>query len=212
MTTVNASGLAKALDVSAGRISQYVSERKLDGCFVGEGRARRFDLEKCAAALGRTLDAGQMMGNGAGTAKALRDLAAPDLDLSEDRDGAASIPRADPDADRYQRARADMAEQKATEGRLKLAELEGRYVLATEAALEVRRALAAEVTEFETVLRTAAQQIAAEHGLDAPTVRAVLVKAWREHRQRRADLAAAQAESAEFSDAEAAEAEAVACQ
>ncbi|SDX90098.1 hypothetical protein SAMN05444336_112107 [Albimonas donghaensis] len=211
MTTVNASGLAKALDVSPGRISQYVREGKLDGCYAGEGRARRFDLAKCAEALGRTLDQGQLMGNGAGTARALRDLA--DLEPSDGEGrGAPAIPRSDPAADRYQRARAEMAEMKATEGRLKLAELEGRYVLASQAELEIRRALAAEVAEFETVLRTAAQQVAAEHGLDAPTVRAVLVKAWREHRQRRADLAAAQAAGAEFADVEAAEAEAVACQ
>ena len=72
MTLLNSGDLAKALNVSKGRVSQYVSEGKLAGCFTGDGRARRFDLGKAATALGRQLDPGQMMGNGAGTRAAIR--------------------------------------------------------------------------------------------------------------------------------------------
>lgn len=85
MGQVNATELAQALNVSKPRVSQYVSEGKLAGCYSGEGRARRFDLAACAKALGRTLDRGQMLGNGAATRRALREIAAaeraPGLDL-----------------------------------------------------------------------------------------------------------------------------------
>mgnify|MGYP003147896493 FL=1 len=162
-----------------------------------------------ASELAKVLD-GQMMGNGAGTAGALRDLTQESPDPSspaEPRE--VTLPRSDAEADRYQRARADIAETQAVQGRLKLAEMEGRYVLATEVDLQVRRAIAAEIAEFETVMRTGAQKIAAEHGLDAPAVRAVLTTLWRAHRARRAEVAAAQAEAAELTDAEAAEIETV---
>lgn len=210
MPTVTASELAKVLDVSKGRISQYVGEGKLEGCYSGEGRGRRFDLAKCADALGRTLDPGQMMGNGSGTAEAIRGLAGSSpatVAPTEPRE--ATLPRADAEADRYQRARADIAETQAVQGRLKLAEMEGRYVLATEVDLQVRRAIASEIAEFETVLRTGAQKVAAEFGLEAPAVRAILTTLWRSHRARRAEVAAAQAEDAAYSEAEAQEAEAV---
>ena len=55
MVGLNTTELAARLAVSKARVSQYVSEGKLDGCYVGEGRARRFDLDKVATALGRRL-------------------------------------------------------------------------------------------------------------------------------------------------------------
>ena len=70
MELLTATQLAKKLDVTRGRISQYVSAGKLDGCFSGSGRQRRFDLDKVKAALQHRLDPGQMMGNGAVTKKA----------------------------------------------------------------------------------------------------------------------------------------------
>ena len=42
---VNATTLAQRLGVSKARISQYVAQGTLAGCFTGEGRARRFDLD-----------------------------------------------------------------------------------------------------------------------------------------------------------------------
>lgn len=205
MTLVTSSGLADRLGVSRGRISQYVAEGKLAGCYTGDGRARRFDLGKCAAALDRKLDLGQRMGNGAETAGAIRNLP---LDQPAPRSTEANpFPtRADPEADRYQKARADIAEVKAVKERLALAESEGRYVLASEVELNMRRVLAAEIAEIESVLRTAAQKVAAEMFIDARSVRAILLGAWREHRANRADAAAERAVTAQFSEAEQAEA------
>ena len=57
---MNATQLATELGITKGRVSQYVSEGKLDGCFTGDGRARRFDVGKVRAALDQRLDPGQM--------------------------------------------------------------------------------------------------------------------------------------------------------
>jgi len=91
MTFLSSSELAATLKVSKARVSQYVSERKLEGCYSGEGRARRFDLAKVAVALGRTLDPGQMMGNGAATKSALRRIV-PLPGLGPDQDDEAAEP------------------------------------------------------------------------------------------------------------------------
>lgn len=212
MQTLSASQLADALEVSRGRVSQWVAAGQLDGCFAGEGRARRFDLSKCAERLGRRLDPGQMMGNGARTVAALKAAAAPaspppaappsapppSPDPAQPVAPAPDPPAApaDDDAARYQRARADREEQRAQRERLEMEAAAGRYVLASEVEIEVRRAMAAEVAQFEAVLRSGAQKLAAELGLDGPTVRAVLVAEWRAHRQRQADRAAALAAEA----------------
>lgn len=204
MTSVTASELAGALGVTRGRISQYVREGKLEGCYSGQGRGRRFDLEKSAQALDRRLDPGQSLGNGAAAAEARRGLSR-DGETPPAADPEPQLPSADPDADRYKRARAEMAEVRAMKERLALAETEGRYVLASEVDLNVRRAIAAELSEVESVLRTAAQKIAAEHSVDGRAVRTILFGVWREHRARRSGAAAEQAGAAQFSEAEQAE-------
>ena len=203
---LTASQLAAALGVSRPRISQLVSERKLDGCFAGDGRARRFDLEKCIAALDRQLDPGQQMGNGAAAAGRRREVArGAEPRISSGASDQMTLPASSAGGDRYQVARAELAETRAVRERMALAELEGRYVLAADVELATRRAIAAEVAEFEGVLRLAAAAIAAEHGLEARFVRASLLKQWRAHRATRAEAARLASESAAPSDEEAAE-------
>ena len=46
------SELARIFGVSKQRVHQWVKEGKLNGCYTGEGHFRRFDLGKCAEALG----------------------------------------------------------------------------------------------------------------------------------------------------------------
>ena len=78
---MNTTQLANELGISKGRVSQWVSEGKLDGCYTGDGRARRFDVEKVRAALQHRLDPGQLLGNGADTRRRLReDEARPEAD------------------------------------------------------------------------------------------------------------------------------------
>lgn len=210
MTLLNSGDLAKALNVSKGRVSQYVSEGKLAGCFTGDGRARRFDLDKAATALGRQLHPGQMLGNGAGTRAAIRtvvqrkdtgpvqgqlgrdagiertgdddDDSAP-IPARLQRDGGELTPR---DPDRYDLARTQKAEEEARRLRRLNAEAEGTFVLAAEVERQVARMLSQEVAEIEAVLRDGARKVADKLGVDFKAVRQLLMEQWRSHRASRA--------------------------
>lgn len=207
---INSTQLANQLGVSKARVSQYVSEGKLAGCFTGDGRSRRFDLAKCADALGKRLDPGQLMGNGAATKAALTKIQTDEpnaIPLKEHRrsggNGAESIPGSDPD--RYELARIQKAEEEARKLRRQNAEAEGHYVLASEAAQITTRMIAQEIAEFETVLRDGARVIADKLGVDFKTARQHLVETWRTHRAGRAEALTVQADAAELTEAEAEE-------
>lgn len=205
MANLNATELANKLDLSKARISQYVSSGKLDGCYVGEGRARRFDAAKVAQALGKRLDLGQMTGNGLNTRKALREL--PDDDATaespprQQSDGA--LPTNDPD--RLVLATTQIKEEEARRRRRENARDEGLWVLTDEVQRNSARALAKEVAQFETVLRDAAREVADRLGVDFREVRKIMVDQFRGHRARRAAQLAQQAGEATMTEAELAE-------
>lgn len=194
---MNTTDLAKELGLSKGRISQYVSEGKLDGCFTGAGRARRFNVDKVRAVLEQRLDPGQMLGNGAETKRKLRD-AAPAPDPVDDsgalpkRDG--QLPRNDPD--RYELARIQKVEEEARRLRRQNMLEEGSVVLADKAGREAARLLSKELAQIEDFLRRGARAIADELGVDHKHSRKILIDLWREHRGARAEAMAEEAEAA----------------
>jgi hypothetical protein len=183
--------LADRLQVSKGRVSQYVSAGKLDGCYTGDGRARRFDLVKVCSALGKRLDMGQMMGNGAATKRAIAALQGGDDDPPAPRqaetlrDGA-ELPASD--TGRYDLARTQKAEEEARKLRRQNLQEEGRYVLATEVERQVTKVLSQEIAEFEGVLRVAARAVADQMGVDFKVARKILIDTWRGHRAARAGV------------------------
>ena len=205
MSQLSASELAGTLNVSKARVSQYVSEGKLAGCFTGDGRARRFDLAACAKALGRTLDKGQLMGNGAATRKALSVIAkgADSAPIYSDLRPASPVPlpsRADSemdpkDPDRYELARTQKVEEEARGLRRRNALDEGRYALVSEVGRQVAQQIAQEVGQFESVLREGARNVADRLGVDSKVVRQILLDKWRDHRALRAAQLTAQAAS-----------------
>jgi hypothetical protein len=201
---LSASELADTLGVSRGRVSQYVSERKLDGCFEGDGRARRFDLAKCVAALGRKLDPGQMLGNGAATRRMLTALPAedgdprPDMRPSGKYDG--ELPASD--AARYEMARTQKAEEEVRRLRRDNELSEGTLVKASEVDRQVARMMSQEIAEFETVLRDGARKVADRMGVDFKAVRQLLVETWRSHRDGRVAALSAEADAAALTDSE----------
>jgi transcriptional regulator with XRE-family HTH domain len=203
---LSSSELAEALGVSAGRVSQYVSAGKLEGCFQGDGRARRFDLALVAQALGRKLDQGQMMGNGAATRKALKaivaDPASP-LVVPRHPAGATALPQNDPDL--YEQARTSLVQEKARQAKRDNLVAEGRFVLAAEVERQVAKAVGFEVRQFEQVLREGARAVADDLGADVRVVRKILTDAWRAHRQQRAGVLEAEAEAVTMTDTEQAE-------
>jgi hypothetical protein len=203
MPSVTATKLAGELGLSKGRISQMVSSGQLEGCFTGEGRARRFDLGKVAAVLGQRLDPGQSMGNGAATKAALDLLKQDGEGTPTPTNGATRL--APGDGDGYHLARTQKAFEETRKLRRQNAEAEGLYVLAAEAQLEVKRLLSQEVAEFEQVLRDGARAIADELNVDFKTARKILVDKFRAHRDRRARALASEASEAELSETEQAE-------
>jgi transcriptional regulator with XRE-family HTH domain len=207
---LSATDLAKALNVSKARVSQWTTDGDLlKGCFSGTGRARRYDLARVASALGRTLDQGQMMGNGAATRRAIQALADDDDDGPGD---AAPAQRIRPDSElprgdlaRYEMARTQKAEEEARRLRRTNAEAEGTFVLASEVSRVAAKAMAQEVAEFDGVLRDAARKAADLLGVDFKVLRKILQDHWRAHRAGRTQQLGAAAEAAGLSETERAE-------
>ncbi|MBU2962742.1 hypothetical protein KO516_18295 [Citreicella sp. C3M06] len=198
---VTTTELAGKLNLSKGRISQMVSKGQLAGCYDGDGRARRFDLSKVAEKLSGRLDPGQLMGNGSQTKRALRDIAAG-RDEPEPKRPAESSQLTRQDPDRYELARTQKVEEEARRLRRQNAEDAGRFVLASSVEAQVRRQMAKEVAQFETMLRDGARRVADELGVDYLQVRRCLLDVWRAHRGQRSDGLAEEAAAAAMSDDE----------
>jgi hypothetical protein len=212
MNTVNATELARQLNVSKARVSQYVAEGKLDGCFTGEKGARRFDLTAVLQRLNRTLDAGQMLGNGATTKKAIRALMVEGVDLDGDDAPAAAVPKSvvaktdgslpEGGTDHYEMARTLKVQQEARRLLMENELRNGTLVVASEAARQAQRMLGQEIAQFEQFLREAARQQADKLGHDYKALRQVLMQAWRSHRAARTEQLQAEAEVASLTEAE----------
>lgn len=202
---LSATELARMLNLSKGRISQLVRDGRLDGCYRGEGRARRFDLSKAADALGQRLDPGQLLGNGAKTRRSLEEVDGPeDASIGGfDQAGAGATLLSAKDPSRYELARTQELEEKARRARRQNEAEEGSWVLASEVAAETARQMQMEIAAIESsVLRTGARRLADELGVDFKAARAILVRVWREYRGQRSAEKSAEAEGAEMTEAE----------
>jgi excisionase family DNA binding protein len=193
---ITASELATRLGVSRGRVSQMVAEGKLDGCFKGEGRARRFDPQLAAAALNQRLDIGQQVGNGAQARAARAALSRPAGVATE-----GLLPPTDDD--NYKLYRTEKAREEAIRLRRQNRLEEGTAVLAAEAARETARALQAELTAVDAWVSTLARTLADTAGIDYLEARATIRASWRDHREKRAAALRIQADTATPTDAEA---------
>lgn len=203
MNQLSATELAQRLNVSKGRVSQYVAEGKLDGCFEGDGRSRRFDLVKVADRLGKVLDKGQMLGNGIDTRRALRSIEADDgapnpTPSQKRRDGRLD----DADPDELELLTISIKNEQLRTLRRNNAVADKSYVLAEAAQREMVRLVAQEVAEVDTVLRDAARNIADKLGVDFRTARKILTDTWREHRAGRVEKLTNAAAQLEMTEAE----------
>ncbi|MGV8987805.1 MAG: hypothetical protein ACOH2H_16145 [Cypionkella sp.] len=216
MSMLSATELANTIGVSKVRISQLTSAGRLNGCWQGEGRARRYDLAKVAEQLGRTLHPGQMLGNGAETRKSLVALKLGQAEADDGDDDTAPSPKrqtapresgalGEKDPDRYELARTQKAEEEARRLRRQNSEAEGTFVLASEVERQVARMMAQEIAEVEAVLRDGSRRVADKLGVDFKTVRQILMDQWRSHRAKRTLVLDGQAEAAGISAVERAE-------
>ena len=209
---LSATELASHLGVSKARVSQYVSQGVLDGCYEGEGRQRRFDPDRVQAALKRRLDPGQMLGNGAKTRQILKAAQPASAAIVDTLVGPAPAPRQQADGllspndlDRYELARIQGAEEDARKKRRENEREEKRWVLAEEVERQTARAIGREIAQFETMIRDAARAVADRLGVDFREVRRIMMDQWRDHRASRRDQLSAEADAAVMTEAEEAE-------
>ncbi|MBS0363687.1 MAG: hypothetical protein JSR98_20115 [Proteobacteria bacterium] len=175
-TLVTKGEFARRINVSAGRVSQMISEGKIGADAIeGEGRGARIRLELACQQIGQRTDMGQRLGNGAAT-QLFAEMPAPRPPTP-----------ADPYQSEYQRQRLQSLvydnERKAEE---RLAE-RGRYVRTDHAKAAMVRVAGAMMTVIEGGIADIAQAMAAKHGLAARDVQHTLAAEFRVVREKAAE-------------------------
>ncbi len=194
MTDLTRAALAQELGLTPARISQLLTAGTLEGCYRGDGRQRRYDLEKVRIAYLNRTDPGQMLGNGAATVARIEagDIGEiGELDaLSPDTSAVAIATR----------SKAISAREQARRDMRRSAEEEGRYVLAREVDREVAGQISRLAGEVDSiVIRDGARAIADELGADYGKARQILRRIWRDHRRRASAKASSQSQEAALS-------------
>ncbi|WP_341857992.1 hypothetical protein [Sinorhizobium medicae] len=191
------SAFAAHVGVSAGRISQYIAERKIFGdALEGEGRNAKIRASVAVEQLRKTLDPSQRFGaNGAATRSAPAPVASElSFDVPEKPKAKPTV-IVDPFIDEV--AAEKLKQQKITTARLEREEaLElGRYMLTDDARREMVKAVAEAFKVMEQAIPEMAKAIAAQFSVSTHDATHVLLKAFRDHRAKKArDFADAAAE------------------
>jgi hypothetical protein len=193
------SEFASLIGVSPGRVSQYISGKKLSGeALAGEGRSQRIRVRAALAQLKVRLDIDQRLSaNGINT----------NLDRPASASAATMFEGATPgDPPQFQSA-ADRIEDQIKTERLeslrrqnrKLAEEEaaraGRYVIASDAEQQLGRALALQMNWFEGALGELAAAVCSQFSLSNRDVVHCLRSALRDARERATASLQAKAEA-----------------
>jgi hypothetical protein len=192
---------ARRRGVSPGRVSQWLSERKIDGPAIeGEGRGAQIRESVAVEQLRKRLDPMQMTGNGLSTQ--LRPSAPP---ASADvlpftpaqpaSPGAAPPVAVDTVEDEIKRLRRDQLARQEREGKRQEAVNAGRLTDAGAAKVEAARSTSRLITMFEGALSDFATAIAAEFKLPQRDVLHLLRTKFRDVRSSAASELRAQAEA-----------------
>ncbi|MEI2299327.1 hypothetical protein [Ensifer sp. MJa1] len=197
------SAFAAHVGVSPGRISQYIAERKIHGeALEGEGRNAKIRTSVAMEQLQRTLDPNQRFGaNGAAT----RSIPGAVVDRADvvARPPAREKPPIviDPFLDEV--AAEKLKQQKITTARMEREEaLElGRYMLTDDARREMVKAVAEAFKVMEQGIPEMAKALASQFSISSHDATYVLLKAFRDHRAKKAkDFAAAAADLDEHTE------------
>lgn len=171
---------ARRLNVHRSAVAHWIKDGKLSrepgGGLVDHNDKEQIDVPAALEKLQITLDPGQGLGNGAQT-QAMLNLSESDDEASEPPETAKpSIPRpANPDAERYNAARADRAELDANMARLAYEREMGNWVNRAEAEAETRREATKLIGQVRNIVEQALPVAVAEAlGTDpAPTLAAI---------------------------------------
>ncbi len=178
--------------VSAGRVTQWISEGKITPAeMVGEGRSAKIKIGPAMDRLKLKLDAAQRLGNGAGTNLSTPAPKAPALPPQP------SFDDPDPLDDLDLQLKQQKLKQAEAQNR-KLEEEErarrGLYIRATEASAETAKVTATILQLFEGGLSDVAAEIAAEYKLPTRDVIHLMRKRFRDLRAKISGQLAAEAD------------------
>lgn len=184
---------AKLINVSPGRVSQYISEGKLSGpALEGQGRSAKIRVAEAQAQLKQKLDIGQLMGNGLdtrldGDAQAPQTTpAAPALPGDPD-----NVPTIEDQLKQEKLLQAKIASRKAFEDENAR---RGRFTETELVQAEMVRLASKLLQTFEGALPDLANAVAAQSKVPSRDVLHVLRKEFRNVRKRAAKVAAEEAE------------------
>lgn len=192
---VSKAEFARLSNVSRGRVSQWLSEKKIFGdAIVGEGREAQIHVARARAQLRQFLDIGQRMGNGLST-----QLNGPEpsvvpspAPIAVDQVPSAQVlpfqrqqqqePPRDPIEEQIKRERLETARRTNRKMAEEEAARSGRYVLADDARREVGKAIAQVLTSTEGWGAELASKISAKFSLPQRDVLHLIRSEFREFR------------------------------
>lgn len=153
---VSKSHFAALINVSQGRVSQYIAEKKLrPPALVGKGRDQKIDVAEACKQLKRTLDVGQRLGNGIDTKLDLKAPAAESMVPASSSD-------ADPVEEQIKRARLAQIEFQNRKAAEEEAARSGRLTDAEAAKSELGRLAVQMINLVEGKMPEAASAFAAK--------------------------------------------------
>ena len=194
---VSKSEFARLSNVVPGRVTQWISEKKIYGeAIVGEGRFAQIRVAVARAQLKRHLDIGQRLGNGLSTT--LDGPPPAEVQIETPLDSGAQVlpfqkppaqsePPRDPIEEQIKRERLETARRTNRKMAQEEAASAGRYVLADDARKEVGKSVAQVLCSTDGWIGELASKISAKFALQQ---RDVLHLARSEFRDFRANLSA----------------------
>lgn len=173
---VSKAEFARLSNVSRGRVSQWLSEKKVFGdAIVGTGRRAQIHVARARAQLRQYLDIGQRMGNGLSTQlNGPKPSSAPPAPASSaDQMLTAQVlpfqrpadPPRDPIEEQIKRERLETARRTNRRMAEEEAARNGRYVLAESAAREIGKAVTLVLSSVDGWIAEAASKISAKFGI-----------------------------------------------
>lgn len=203
--TMSKSEFAKLINVSAGRISQYIASGQIGpDALHGAGRSARIVVDRAKRQLNGRLDVAQRVGmNGLSTRISIAPHAqsvsgasdAPLLQQADKRPPETFQTQSDLVADQIAREKLDQAKIQTVRAKREEALASGRFILADEARTEITRAVAMAYRVMEGGLADMATHLAGQFELPQRDILHHLQQAYRKVRERAAQGFAEQQES-----------------
>ncbi len=194
--TMSKGEFAKLINVSAGRVSQYIASGQIGrDALQGEGRTARIFVERAKRHLSGRLDVAQRVGmNGmttriSATPATQSSVAQPDVPLlqnAEKRPLEVFQSQSDLVADQIAREKLEQAKMQTARAKREEALASGRFMLADEARSEITRAVAMSYRVMEGGLADMATYLAGQFELPQRDILHHLQQAFRKVRERAA--------------------------